>query len=36
VEEGEDRSHAANERIGVDAFHDAVEFWYRLMKRLAG
>jgi acetylornithine deacetylase/succinyl-diaminopimelate desuccinylase-like protein len=25
-----------NERIGVDAFHDAVEFWYRLMKRLAG
>lgn len=31
----DDRSHAPNERIRVAAFNQAMEFWYRLMKRLA-
>ena len=30
-----DGSHGANERIGVEAFHDAVEFTYRLLKTLS-
>jgi acetylornithine deacetylase/succinyl-diaminopimelate desuccinylase-like protein len=29
------RAHGRDERIGVDAFHQAAEFWYRLVKRLA-
>jgi acetylornithine deacetylase/succinyl-diaminopimelate desuccinylase-like protein len=31
----DDRSHGPNERIGVAAFNQAMEFWYRLTKRLA-
>jgi acetylornithine deacetylase/succinyl-diaminopimelate desuccinylase-like protein len=29
------RAHGRDERIGVAAFHDAVEFWYRWVKALA-
>jgi acetylornithine deacetylase/succinyl-diaminopimelate desuccinylase-like protein len=29
------RAHGRDERIGVEAFHRAAEFWYRLVKRLA-
>ncbi|MEE8385596.1 MAG: M20/M25/M40 family metallo-hydrolase [Dehalococcoidia bacterium] len=32
---GENRAHGKDERVGVKAFHDSVEFWYRLLKRLA-
>lgn len=28
------RIHGANERVGVQAFYDSVEFWYRLLKGL--
>jgi acetylornithine deacetylase/succinyl-diaminopimelate desuccinylase-like protein len=28
------RAHGRDERIGVKAFHDAAEFWYRLVKEL--
>lgn len=31
---GDDRSHAANERISIEAFNLALEYWYRLLKRL--
>jgi len=31
----DDTSHAPNERIRVEAFNQAMEFWYRLAKRLA-
>ncbi len=30
------RAHGRDERVGVKAFHDAAEFWYRLVKTLAG
>ena len=30
------RAHGLDERVGVAEFHDAVEFWYRMLKRLAG
>ena len=29
------RAHGRDERVGVKAFHDAAEFWYRLTKVLA-
>jgi len=29
------RAHGRDERIGVTAFHDAAEFWYQLVKKLA-
>ncbi len=29
------RAHGRDERVGVKAFHDAAEFWYRLVKLLA-
>lgn len=29
------RAHGRDERVGVKAFHDAAEFWYRLVRRLA-
>lgn len=29
------RAHGLDERVGVEIFHDAVEFWYRMVKRLA-
>jgi acetylornithine deacetylase/succinyl-diaminopimelate desuccinylase-like protein len=28
------RSHGMNERVSVDAFYKAMEYWYRLMKNL--
>jgi acetylornithine deacetylase/succinyl-diaminopimelate desuccinylase-like protein len=28
------RAHGRDERVGVKAFHDAAEFWYRLVKTL--
>jgi acetylornithine deacetylase/succinyl-diaminopimelate desuccinylase-like protein len=31
----DDTSHAPNERIRIAAFHESMEFWYRLMKRVA-
>jgi len=30
------RAHGRDERIGVKAFHDAAQFWYELLKALAG
>ncbi len=33
---GELRAHGLDERIGVEEFHDAVEFWYRLLRSVAG
>ena len=32
---GENRAHGRDERIGVKAFRDAVEFWDRMVKELA-
>ena len=32
----DDRFHAPDERIKVSAFNTALEFWYRLTRRLAG
>ena len=29
------RAHGRDERVGVKAFHDAVEFWYQLVKAVA-
>ncbi|HEX9893080.1 MAG TPA: M20/M25/M40 family metallo-hydrolase [Gemmatimonadales bacterium] len=29
------RAHGRDERVGVKAFHDAAEFWFRLVKALA-
>jgi acetylornithine deacetylase/succinyl-diaminopimelate desuccinylase-like protein len=29
------RAHGQDERVGVKAFHDSVEFWYRMVKQLA-
>lgn len=30
------RAHGRDERVGVKAFHDAVRFWYDMVKQLAG
>jgi acetylornithine deacetylase/succinyl-diaminopimelate desuccinylase-like protein len=30
------RIHGRDERIGVKEFHDAVTFWYRLIKAVSG
>ena len=30
----DERAHGRDERVGVTAFYDAVEFWYRLLKAL--
>lgn len=30
------RAHGRDERVGVEAFHDAVEFWYLLLERVSG
>lgn len=32
---GDSRAHGLDERVGVDAFHDSIEFWYRLLKRFS-
>lgn len=29
------RAHGLDERIGIEEFHDAVEFWYRLLRRFS-
>ena len=29
------RAHGLDERVGIREFHDAVEFWYRMLKRLS-
>lgn len=34
-EVGDVRAHGRDERIGVKAYHDAAEFWYRYVKTLA-
>jgi len=31
----DDRSHAPNERIRIAAFHESLEFWYRLIRQYA-
>src|SRR5690606_31900764 len=33
---GDSRAHGKDERIGRRAFLDSVEFWYRMLKMLAG
>ena len=32
---GDSRAHGLDERVGIDAFHDSIEFWYRLLKRFS-
>ena len=32
---GDVRAHGLDERVGVDEFHDAVEFWYRMLKTVS-
>lgn len=32
----DDTSHAPNERIRIAAFNESLEFWYRLIRRVAG
>ncbi len=32
---GDVRAHGLDERIGVEEFHEAVEFWYRLLRSVA-
>ena len=34
IEEGENRAHGRDERVGVQAFDESVEFTYRLMKSM--
>ena len=34
--EGEERAHGRDERVGVASFRNAIEFWYRLMRRMGG
>jgi len=34
-EVGDARAHGRDERVGVKAYHDAAQFWYTLVKRLA-
>ena len=31
----DNRAHGLNERIAIKDFHEGVEFWYRLLKRVA-
>ncbi|HJO02669.1 MAG TPA: M20/M25/M40 family metallo-hydrolase [Acidobacteriota bacterium] len=32
---GDSRAHGLDERVRIDAFHDSIEFWYRLLKRFS-
>jgi len=32
---GDSRAHGLDERVGVEEFHDAVEFWYRMLKTVS-
>jgi len=34
-EVGDMRAHGRDERVGVRSYHDAAEYWYRLVQRLA-
>jgi len=34
VDQLDDRSHGRDERVGVEAFYESVEYWYRMMKAL--
>jgi len=34
-EVGDVRAHGRDERVGVKSYHDAAEYWYRLVKQLA-
>ena len=36
LRDNEVRAHGLDERIGVREFHEGVEFWYRMLKRLGG
>ena len=36
IENGDDRSHGRDERIGVESFYTGVEFYYRYLKAVAG
>ena len=31
---GDDRAHELNEKIGIREFHDGLQFWYQVIKRL--
>ena len=35
-EQNDVRAHGRDERIGVQSFYDALEFWYRMMRAFAG
>jgi acetylornithine deacetylase/succinyl-diaminopimelate desuccinylase-like protein len=35
-EQNDVRAHGRDERVGVQSFYDAVEFWYRMMRAFAG
>ena len=35
-EQNDVRAHGRDERIGVESFYDALEFWYRMMRAFAG
>jgi acetylornithine deacetylase/succinyl-diaminopimelate desuccinylase-like protein len=35
IEEGDSRAHGRDERVGVTAFYESLEFSYRLIKALA-
>ncbi|HYL20991.1 MAG TPA: M20/M25/M40 family metallo-hydrolase [Gemmatimonadales bacterium] len=35
-EQNDIRAHGRDERIGVQSFYDALEFWYRMMQAFAG
>ena len=30
------RAHGLDERIGIEEFHSAIDYWYRLMRRIGG
>lgn len=35
-EQNDVRAHGRDERVGVESFYDAVEFWYQMMRAFAG
>jgi acetylornithine deacetylase/succinyl-diaminopimelate desuccinylase-like protein len=35
-EMGDVRAHGRDERVGIAAYHDAAEFWYRMLRTLTG
>jgi len=34
-EQNDVRAHGRDERVGVQSFYDALEFWYRMMQAFA-